>query len=70
MLADLVNAADVRMVEGGGGSFAAEALDGLRISGHRVGEKLQGNVASQAGVLGLVHDAHAAAAQLFHDPVV
>jgi len=71
MFADVVNAANVGMIEGGGGaSFAAEALDGLRISRHRVGEKLQSDVAAQAGVLGPIHYPHAAAAQLLHDAVM
>ena len=38
--------------ERGSAGFAAKVLDGLRISRHRVGDKLQGHVAAKAGVLG------------------
>ncbi len=41
-LADVVNRADVGMVEGGGGtSFTAEAFQCLRVSGKFVGKELQ-----------------------------
>ena len=69
--ADVVNGADVRVIEGGSGAgFAAEAFDGLRITGDVVGEKFQGDVAAEAVVFGFVDDAHSAATQFFQDGVV
>ena len=71
MLANLVNGADVGMVERGrGAGFAAETLDRLRVLGNLVGQKLQGDKAAQGDVLGLIDDPHAAAAQLLEDAVV
>src|ERR1017187_7350072 len=50
-----------------GGSAPAPA----DIAGNVVGQELQGDKAAQAGILGLVDDAHAAAAaELFNDSVV
>jgi hypothetical protein len=55
----------------GSAGFAAEALQRQRIAGNVVGQELQGDKAAQAGILGLVDDAHAAAAaELFNDSVV
>ena len=69
--ADVVNGADVGMVQRrGSAGFSAEALQRLRIAGNVVGQELQGDKAAQAGVLGLVDDAHAAAAELVNDSVV
>ena len=69
--ADLVDRADVGMVQSGSGlRFALKALEGLRVVGYIVGQELQGDEAAELGVLGLVDDAHAAAAELFDDAVV
>ena len=69
--ADIVNRADVGVIQrGSGASFAAKALDGLRVLGNIVGQKFQGHAAAQARVLGLVNDAHATAAQFFQHGVV
>ena len=63
LLADVVDGADVGMVEGGGGAgFAAEALQGLAVSGDIFGEEFEGYEAVEARVFGLVDHAHAAAA--------
>ena len=71
LLADVVDRADVGMIERRGGpSFAAKTLQGLRITGHVIGKKLEGDETAQARVLGLVHHAHPAAAKLFQDAVV
>ena len=69
--ADVVNGADVGMVQGGGGfGFAAETLERLAVLGDVFREEFQGDEAIEAGVFGLVDDAHAAAAQLFNNAVV
>ena len=70
-LADLVDGADVGMIEGGGrAGFTAESLEGLRILGHVIGQKLKGDKTVQVRVFGLVHHAHAAAAQLLDDSIM
>ena len=71
LLADVVNGADVGMVQGGGGlGFALEAGEGLRVAGNFFGQEFQGDEAMQARVFGFVDDAHAAAAELLDDAVV
>ncbi len=61
--ADLVDRANVGMVQRGGGArFAAKALERLRVVGNIVRKKLDGDEAAELGVLGLVDHAHAAAA--------
>ena len=71
LLADVVNGADVGMVESGGGlGFALEAAESLRVSGDLVGQELQGDEAAELNVLGLVDDTHAAAAEFLDDAVV
>jgi len=69
--ADLVNCADVGMVEGGGcASFTPETFQSLRITGNVVGQELQGDEAAKLGVLGLLDHTHPAAAQLLQDAIV
>jgi len=71
ILSDVVNRADVGMVERGGGpSLALEALHGLGIPGSLVGQKLDRDTAAEAGVFAAVDDSHAPAAQLGQDLVV
>ena len=71
VLADVVNRADIRMVESGGRpGLALETFDGERIGERRIGQELQRDVAAEAEVFGPVDDAHAACAQTFHHPVV
>ena len=71
VLADLMDGADVGMVEGGSSpGFAAEALQRLGILRQVFGEKLQSNVAAQAEVLGLIDHTHPATAQLREDFVM
>jgi hypothetical protein len=38
--------------------------------GYLVGQEFQGNKAAKFGILGLVNNTHAPAAELFHDAVV
>jgi hypothetical protein len=69
--ADVVNRADVGVIQGGGGlCLAAEAFESNRIAGNAFGQKFQRDVAAKADVFGLINDAHAAAAELFQDAVV
>ncbi len=71
VLADLVDGADVRMVEGGCGlGLAAEAdlVGGAR--GAPVMEELDRHLAAQLDVLGEIDDAHAAAAERPEQPVM
>ena len=70
-LADVVNRADIRMIQRRcGARFAAESFDGLSVVRNVVGKKFQRNVAAEARVLGLINHAHPAAAKLFDDFVV
>ena len=65
LLTDIVNGADVGMVQGRGGlSFPLETSQGLRIARHLIWEELQGDEAVQAGVFGLIDDAHPPAPEL------
>ena len=71
VLPDIVDGANVGMVESGRGlSFATETGQSLGIAGEFGGEKLEGDEAMQARVFGLVDDAHAASAEFFGDAVV
>ena len=71
VLADLVDRADVRMVQRRRGTrFAPEAFQRLRVAGHFLGQELQGHEAAKVGVLGLVDHTHPAAAELLDDAVM
>jgi hypothetical protein len=71
LLADLVNCADVRMVErGGGAGLAAKAFECLRVASHIVRQEFEGYEASEFGIFGFIDDAHASAAELLDDAVV
>lgn len=50
--------------------FALESGQGLRIAGHFVGEKLEGDETMEASVFGLIHYTHATTAEPFEDTVV
>src|SRR5271163_5054149 len=70
-LADVMDGADIRMVQGGRClSLTLKAAQGLRVFGDVVGKELEGNETMQASVLSLVHDAHAAPTQFLDDAVV
>ena len=61
--ADVVDGADVGMIQSGGGfGFAAETLESLTVLGYVFREELQGDETIEAGVFGFVDHAHAAAA--------
>ena len=66
-----MNRADVRVIQGGGGSgFAPETIQGIRVAGEFVGQKLESDKALEPGVLRLVDDAHPAAAQFSDNAVM
>src|SRR5580704_12777107 len=68
---DIVDRADVGMVQGGSGlGLALEAGKRLRVAGNFLRQEFEGDEAVQARVLGFVYDAHAAAAEFFYDAVV
>src|ERR1700674_1539738 len=70
-LADFVDGTDVGMIQGRRGtSFPAKAFQRLRISRQFIGQELEGDKAAKLGILGLVHHAHPAAAQLLNDAIV
>jgi hypothetical protein len=71
VLADLVDGADVGMIQRGGGSrLAAKTLEGVRIGGDFRGQELQRDEAAEFGVFGLIHNAHPATAELLDDAIV
>ena len=71
LVADVIDGADVGMVERGRGlGFALKTGERLRIAGDIVGKKFQGDETVKANVLGFIDDSHAATAELFGDAVV
>ena len=71
MFPDLVDGADMGMVQSGGGArFALKAFQSLVVLGKMFGEQLQGNEAAEPSVFGLVDHTHTAATQLLKDAVV
>jgi len=70
-LPDVVNGADMRMVERGCGSrFALKTLHRLRVGGEVRREELQGHLSSEPRVFRAVDDAHAAAAKHVQHAIV
>ncbi len=68
---NFVDGADVRVVQGRCGlGFTAETLQSLGVLGEFFRQEFQGYKTVEAGVFGLVHNAHAATAELLHDAVV
>jgi hypothetical protein len=71
VLADLVDSADIGMIQSGcSASLAAKTCERLWVFGHIFGKKLQSDEAAEVRVLGLVDHTHAAATQLLQDAVV
>ena len=69
--ADVVNRADVRMVERGSGlRFALEASERARVVADVFRKKFQRDVAVEAIVFGFVDDAHAAGTEAFENAVM
>ena len=70
-LADVVNGANVGMIQRGGGlRFALETREGLRVFGDIFREEFEGDEAVQAGVFRFIDHAHAAPAKFFEDAVM
>ena len=68
---DLVHGKNVRVVKRRRCSgLALESFKYLLVSGKFAGQKLQGHIAPQLNILGLVNDAHTPATDLLHDAVV
>ena len=68
LLADLVNRADVGMVQRRRRPrLAPEPLQRLRVVCNLIGQKFQRNKPAQRSILGLVHHAHPSAAQLLDE---
>jgi hypothetical protein len=70
-LADLINRADVGMIQGRSRPrFPTKSFQRLRVISHIIGKELQSDEASKMGVLGLVNHTHPAPAEFFDDAVV
>src|SRR5437899_10414678 len=64
LLADVMNRADVRVIQGGSGpGLAPETVQALRVASEFVRQKLESDRALEPGVLGLVDYTHPAAAR-------
>ena len=71
LFADVVDGANVRVIQGRGGlRFALETGQGLGIAGNVLRQKLERDEAMKASVLSLVDDTHATAAEFFENAVV
>src|SRR5678810_556036 len=71
LFADLVNRADVRMIERRRRPrFEPEALGGLRAALQVAWQELQRDVPAKRQILGLIDDAHTARADAAQDPIV
>ena len=71
VLADFVNRADVGMVQRrGGAGLALEAFQGLTVLAPLLRQELESDLTAQRGVLGLIDDTHAPAAELLNNAIV
>ena len=71
VLADVVQSADVRVIEGRDRlGLAPKALESRRRVRERGWEELEGHLSAEAQVLGAIHDTHAALPDLLEDLVV
>jgi hypothetical protein len=71
VVTDVVNGANVGMVQGGSGlCFTLETGQSLRIPGQIIGKEFEGDKPMQASVFRLVDHAHAPTTELFDDAVV
>src|SRR5208337_3396893 len=70
-LADLIDGADVRMIQRRCGTgLAAEAFQRLRVLGYVRRKELEGNETAKFSVFGLIDHTHPAAAELLGDAIV
>ena len=68
---DIVDGADVGVIEGGRGlGLALEALQGLMVLGHFFRQEFERHEAVKLGVLGLVDHTHPTTPELLHNAVV
>jgi hypothetical protein len=71
MLLNRMDRANVWVIEGrSGAGLALEALKRLAVLRHFGGKKFQGHAATELGILGFIHHAHATRANLFEDVVM
>ena len=71
LLADFVNCADMRMIQRGRCTrLSPKPFQNLRILGQVIGNKFKCDEPAEGGILGLVDNTHAAAAQHFNDSVM
>ena len=71
LFTNVVNGADVGMVESrGGAGFALEALAGLGVVGEFVGKEFESDAAAETEIFRLVDHAHASPAELLQDAIV
>ena len=67
---ETVDPSDVRVIEGGEHlGFTLESCKPIRIVRHALGKGFDGNVAMQLRVMGAIHFAHSAFAELVEDPI-
>jgi hypothetical protein len=68
---DLIDGADIRMIEGRGGfGFALKSAESLSVARDIVGQEFKRDKTTEFQVLGLIHDAHPAPAQLLDNSVM
>ena len=71
LFADIVDGADVGVVQRGGGSgLAAKPVQHGKLAADVIGQKFECDEAPEASVFGLVHNAHPATAKLFDDSIM
>src|SRR5579872_183441 len=71
VLSDLVNGADVRVIQcRRRAGLASESFQRLLVRGHAFGEKLESDKSAEFGIFGLVDHAHTAATEFLKDAIV
>ncbi len=71
VLADVVNGANIRMIQRGSGlRFALETGERLRVACNFLRQEFESHEAMKARVFGFIDDSHSAAAEFFNDAVV
>src|SRR5271156_129092 len=71
VFADFVDSTNIGMIKRRSRpSLAAKAFQRLRVARQFIGQEFERDKAAKLGVLGFIHDPHAAAAKLFDDAVV
>src|SRR6202035_5819490 len=71
LFANVINSANVRMVQGGCRlRLALKAGQRLRVTGDFFGQELESNEAVEPRIFSFINDTHAAAAELLNDSIV